>query len=131
MRELHAKAKKHNIKHSLGIALKFILAIDPTRDLNTITKEEVKGVLAIVSRLRVIYKQMKANCYSPNAQLYRFYGGKGVTICEEWLKDSDSFVAWAMKNGYRISNKKRGVLVSRRDCAKEFGPSNCEIKFND
>lgn len=34
---------------------------------------------------------MKSRCYNPKNQDYHNYGGRGITVCDEWLKDFKSF----------------------------------------
>lgn len=52
-------------------------------------------------RLMQIYSSMKQRCYNQNHRQYRDYGGKGVVICDEWLKDKTKFFEWSLSNGYR------------------------------
>ena len=35
-------------------------------------------------RLYNIWKGMRKRCNNPNANTYRFYGAKGISVCEEW-----------------------------------------------
>lgn len=44
---------------------------------------------------------MKTRCYNPNYPLFKDYGGRGITICEEWLHDTYSFINWAKTHGYK------------------------------
>jgi hypothetical protein len=39
----------------------------------------------------IAWKAMKQRCYDPNFIHYRYYGGRGITVCEEWRTD---FWAW-------------------------------------
>ena len=52
------------------------------------------------TRLARIYGNMKDRCYNKNQDSYKYYGGKGVTICQEWLDDRTKFYDWALANGY-------------------------------
>ena len=51
-------------------------------------------------RLYTILAGMKQRCFYKNNIEYKNYGGKGITICEEWL-DYESFRRWALQNGYQ------------------------------
>ena len=53
-------------------------------------------------RLYGIYAGMKARCYNPHRQKYEIYGGRGITVCDEWLgRDGYArFRQWALENGY-------------------------------
>lgn len=70
---------------------------------------------------------MKANCHSPNAQVYKFYGARGIKVCDEWLNDSDAFRLWALKNGYTLNPRSRGTKLLRKDKGGNYSPENCEI----
>ena len=43
------------------------------------------------TRLQNIYYGMKRRCYSPKNSGYKYYGLRGITICNEWLNNSKSF----------------------------------------
>ena len=70
-----------------------------------------------------IYKKwqsMKTRCNNPNASNYKDYGGRGITVCDEWLNDFESFYRWAINNGY-----KEGLTLDRIDVDGDYTPSNC------
>lgn len=66
------------------------------------------------------YTTMKRNCYKENFHGYKLYGGKGITICHEWLSDFIDFYNWSMNNGY--SDDK---IIYLKDRCMEFSPENC------
>lgn len=43
-------------------------------------------------RLFSIWRHMKSRCYDKNTRGYKWYGEKGVTICEEWLNSFEAFL---------------------------------------
>ena len=47
---------------------------------------------------------MRNRCTSKSNISYKNYGGRGITICDEWLNDFMNFYNWAMKNGYKDGN---------------------------
>lgn len=69
------------------------------------------------------YANMKYRCYNPNAHEFYNYGGKGVTVCDEWLGENgfENFYSWALKNGY-----KEGLSIDRIDENGNYEPSNCQ-----
>lgn len=71
-------------------------------------------------RLKRIFNRMKDRCYNPNSNAYRWYGEKGVSICEEWLKDPAEFQEWALSNGYRDD-----LTIDRIDSSRGYYPDNC------
>lgn len=72
------------------------------------------------TRLYHIYAGMKSRCYNPNTKAYKYYGGRGITICEEWLEDFMNFYKWAMENGYSDE-----LSIDRIDVNGNYEPSNC------
>ena len=72
------------------------------------------------TRIREIWNCMKQRCYNPNHKHYKYYGGKGITICDEWLHDFITFYNWSMTNGYNDS-----LSIDRIDPNKGYDPSNC------
>ena len=46
------------------------------------------------SRLYRIWCGMKSRCCNPNVPFYKYYGGKGIAVCEEWQNDFQSFFFW-------------------------------------
>ena len=71
-------------------------------------------------RIGKIFSGMKSRCYNPNEKDYKYYGKKGVRICEEWLKNPAAFEEWALSNGY-----KDNLTIDRIDANKDYCPENC------
>ena len=63
---------------------------------------------------------MKQRCLDPNSSHYHCYGGRGVTICEDWLNDYSKFYEWAVANG-----ASRELTLDRIDTNGNYEPSNC------
>lgn len=72
------------------------------------------------TRLYRIWSDMKARCLNPNEKSYKWYGGKGISVCEEWLSDFTEFRDWALDNGY---NDK--LSIDRIDSSENYCPENC------
>lgn len=62
---------------------------------------------------------MKQRCFNSDRKDWMEYGGRGITICDEWL-DSSKFFEWALVNGY-----KEGLTLDRIDTNGNYEPSNC------
>lgn len=48
------------------------------------------------SKIYHVYYGIKRRCYNPKNSVYRYYGGKGVTMCDEWKNDFMAFYNWAL-----------------------------------
>ena len=72
------------------------------------------------TRLHRIWEKMHGRCFCPTSQDYTNYGGRGITICEEWKNDFKAFYDWAMANGY-----KDNLTIDRINVNGNYEPSNC------
>lgn len=71
-------------------------------------------------RLYNIWKGMHARCYNKRSVGYKTYGGRGISICDEWREDLFAFVEWAKKHGYADD-----LTIDRIDPNGNYEPSNC------
>ncbi len=72
------------------------------------------------TRLYTIWQGMKQRCHNPNAINYSNYGGRGITVCDEWERSFENFYGWAMANGYDSS-----LSIDRIDNNKGYSSYNC------
>ena len=84
------------------------------------------------TRLSNIFRGMKLRCYCSNNKDYERYGGRGITICDEWLNTEHAkgehnssvgfqmFKKWALENGYADN-----LTIDRIDVNKGYSPENC------
>lgn len=70
-------------------------------------------------RLIEIWRHMHARCENPKHKFYKYYGGRGVKVCEEWFSFV-YFAAWAIQNGYEDK-----LELDRIDANGNYEPSNC------
>ena len=75
----------------------------------------------IGTKLYVIWKGIKGRVLNVKNHKYIDYGGRGITICDEWL-DVQNFYNWAMSNGYE---ENKGLSIDRIDNDGNYEPSNC------
>ena len=73
------------------------------------------------TRIHTIWCGMKERCQNTNATNYQHYGGKGISVCEEWLHDFKAFYDWAIKNGYEDD-----LTIDRKDSNGDYCPENCQ-----
>lgn len=74
------------------------------------------------SRIYHAYKSMKQRCFDPETKEFPQYGGRGITVCAEWLGEDgfQNFYDWSMKNGYRDD-----LSIDRKNNDGNYEPSNC------
>jgi hypothetical protein len=71
-------------------------------------------------RLYRIWKQMHQRCYNPNCRSYRWYGAKGIKVCNAW-HSFENFQAWALKFGYFPKAE-----IDRQNSSRGYSPQNCQ-----
>lgn len=72
------------------------------------------------TRLYNIWSGIKSRCFYKKYNRYKYYGGRGITMCEAWRNDFKAFYDWAMANGY-----KEDLTIDRIDVNGNYEPSNC------
>jgi len=79
------------------------------------------------TRLYNIWYGMKARCYNPKHIFYYDYGGRGITICNEWKNDVIVFYNWTIVNGYQDD-----LSIDRIDNDGNYEPDNCKwVSYKD
>ncbi len=74
------------------------------------------------TRLYNIWTEIKYRTLNPNFKQYNDYGGRGITICEEWKNDFMTFYEWARSNGYE---ENKGLSIDRINNDGNYEPDNC------
>ena len=72
---------------------------------------------------RVIYNRwrwMRDRCHRPDHRDYKNYGGRGISVCQEWREDFFAFRDWAVLNGFRPD-----LTIDREHVDRNYTPENC------
>ena len=72
------------------------------------------------TKLYRLWCSMKQRCNNKNAWAYKYYGAKGIRVCDEWQSDYLSFKRWSEENGYV-----EGLTIDRINTNGDYSPQNC------
>lgn len=72
------------------------------------------------TRLYRIWNSMKNRCYNNKRKDFSCYGGRGITVCDEWKDNFKAFYDWSMANGYTDT-----LTIDRIDVNGCYCPNNC------
>lgn len=82
------------------------------------------------TKLHKVWEGMIQRCYLTSRKSYENYGGRGISVCEEWQGTNGfiNFYNWAIMNGYKeekLANGKNRLTIDRIDVNGNYEPSNC------
>ena len=78
------------------------------------------------TRLYQVWSSMKRRCDLPTVKAYKDYGGRGISVCDEWM-DFQNFYDWAIANGYDETAPRGQCTIDRINIDGNYEPSNCRI----
>lgn len=76
-------------------------------------------------RLYGVLCNIKNRCYNENVKCFKNYGGRGISMCEEWRNNFESFFNWAMSSGYDPDAPFMQCTIDRIDVDGNYEPDNC------
>ena len=76
------------------------------------------------SRLYKLYYSMRARCTVVRNSRYEMYGGRGISVCKEWMENFEAFSLWAHSHGYRDDDHR--LSLERIDVDGNYCPENCK-----
>lgn len=92
-----------------------------THNKNPLTKNGKRKLCYLEhQRILQIRKSMIERCECKNNINYKFYGGKGVSVCKDWRENPLSFYDWSLENGYE-----ENLTLDRKDVNGNYCPENC------
>ena len=95
-----------------------------TQSCGCITKTEHKATHITHNKsntkLYAIWCSIKQRCFYKKSSNYKNYGGRGISICDEWKENFKTFYDWSINNGY-----KEGLSIDRIDVNGNYCPENC------
>ena len=65
-----------------------------------------------------IWCAMKTRCTNPNVWNYKYYGGRGIRVCEAWMTSYQQFLA-------DMGECPDGLSIDRIDNDGDYAPGNC------
>lgn len=77
------------------------------------------------TKLYNVWTHMIQRCYNSKHTAYKRYGGRGITVCDEWRSSFLSFQEWAMSTGYDENAAFHQCTIDRIDNDKGYSPDNC------
>jgi len=72
--------------------------------------------------LQDVYGRMVQCCTNPKNENYKNYGGRGITLCDEWKDNFKAFYDWAIRNGWE-----KGLIIDRINNDDGYHPLNCRF----
>ena len=76
-------------------------------------------------RLTIIYGDMLDRCYNSNSPSFKYYGARGISVCDEWRSDFKNFCKWAKENGYDAYAPRGECAIDRINNDGNYEPTNC------
>jgi hypothetical protein len=79
--------------------------------------------------LKNVLQRMIDRCTNPSEKSFKWYGGKGIKVYEEWMRFPIKFIQWSEKNGWMYQKnccRKDKLCIDRINSNKDYCPENCQ-----
>lgn len=76
-------------------------------------------------KLYFVWRSMRNRCLNEKNPRYKDWGGRGISVCEEWKFSYQAFKEWAYKSGYNPFAKRGECSLERIDNNGDYCPNNC------
>lgn len=86
----------------------------------------VEGDRVTKHRFYSLWCNMIRRCYDSKSSYYKYYGGRGIKVCDEW-RSSANFIRWVLDVENIIGKVDRSVQLDRIDNDKGYSPKNCQF----
>ena len=93
--------------------------------INAIKGRKEKSNSVKKDRLYNVWHNMKDRCSRKTCDSYKNYGGRGITVCDEWADNYFAFRKWAYENGYDDCARKGVCTIDRINNDGNYEPKNC------
>ena len=68
-----------------------------------------------------LWLRINRRCHNPNADNYRWYGARGISVWEPWRKDAGAFITYVEQN---LGPRPAGMSLDRIDNDGNYEPGN-------
>lgn len=78
-------------------------------------------------RFYYIWIYMRRRCTKPNCNIYKYYGGRGIKVCDRWMNSFDSFKEdmWDTYDNHVYEYGEKNTSLDRINNDGDYSKENC------